>query len=164
MRILVNRHAPRLRACALRMLDDESLADEIVQDVFVIMLRSAPGFRHDANLGTWLYAIALNRCRNARGRRRITADAADEQIPDPAPDPHARSELAERQERLARALSTLPEELQEVIVLRFAGGRSYEEIAGIHGCAVGTVASRLHRGLKQLGQVLMSQGLTRENI
>jgi RNA polymerase sigma-70 factor (ECF subfamily) len=164
MRLLVNRHAPRLRACALRMLEDESLADEIVQDVFMIMLRGAPGFRRDANLGTWLYAIALNRCRNMRARRRSTAGAVDAQVPDPAPDPHTRSELVERQERLARAMSVLSEESREVIVLRFAGGRSYEEIAEIHGCAIGTVASRLHRALKQLGQVLKSQGLTRETI
>jgi RNA polymerase sigma-70 factor (ECF subfamily) len=167
MRDLVRRHGPRLRACALRTLHDESMADEVVQDVFAVMLRSGHAFRRDANLGTWLYAIALNRCRNINaaylhdaGRKR----PVDEKLRDPLPDPHSLFERSERRDRLACATAALPEELREVIVLRFAGGRSYQEIAEIHGCAVGTVASRIHRALRQLGETLRKQGLTPENL
>lgn len=164
MRGLVQRHGPRVRACALRLLDDEFTADEVVQDVFTIMLRAAPGFRHDANLGTWLYAIALNRCRNVIARRRSTAVPMDASVADTTPDPHMQVEAIERQERLSKALAVLPDEMREVIVLRFAGGRSYDEIAEIHGCSPGTVASRIHRALRRLGAELRASGLTRENL
>jgi DNA-directed RNA polymerase specialized sigma24 family protein len=68
LRELMRRHAEPLRARAMRMLDDPCLADEVVQDVFLAMVRWGAQFRRDANVRTWLYAIAINRCRTVRRR------------------------------------------------------------------------------------------------
>jgi RNA polymerase sigma factor (sigma-70 family) len=168
MRQLVQRHASRLHACAYRMLGDASLAEEVVQDVFAAMARGGAAFRRDAALGTWLHAIAVNRCRTIRKRRSFVternAEPLDVHHADPAAGAHDHLEAEERNARLTRAVAALPADMREVIVLRFAGGRSYDEIAQIHGCAPGTVASRLHRALRRLADELGVSGLTRESI
>ena len=68
----------------------------------------------------------------------------------------------ERDARVRCALEALSSDLREVIALRFASGLSYPEIAAILGCAEGTVASRLHRGLVRLGAHLRASGFTPE--
>lgn len=168
MRRLVQRHGDRLHALACRMLGDASLAEEVVQDVFAAMARGGATFRRDASLVTWLHAIAVNRCRSIRRRRSFAATRDAEELDithaDPADGPHDHLETQERNAKLTRAVSGLPADLREVIVLRFVGGRTYDEIAQIHGCAPGTVASRLHRALRRLADELGVSGLTRESI
>ena len=83
-------------------------------------------------------------------------------MPDHSPTPHERAERLDRDERLGRALGTLPADMREVIALRYASGLSYQEIAALQGCAEGTVASRLHRALERLGATLEASGVTRE--
>lgn len=167
-RDLVRRHGGRVHACALRMLGDTQTAEEVVQDVFSRLLRDGHSFRHESALGTWLYAVTLNQCRNIlrRSSVRAVADAQrlESTLPDRSPDPHQLLEQRERQERLRLAMAHLSTDMREVIVLRFASGLSYEEIAEVLGCASGTVASRLHRALHRLGATLRAAGLTRENV
>jgi RNA polymerase sigma-70 factor (ECF subfamily) len=167
MRELVARHAGRLHACAERLLGDPWQAEDVVQDVFVRLMRYGGTFRHDANLGTWLYAIAVNRCRTllaSRDRDAPVRTSLTEVVADSSPGPQERLEAVSRSEVIDRALAALPDEMREAVVLRFGGGRTYEEIADIQGCAPGTVASRLHRALQRLGDDLTRAGFTRENL
>jgi RNA polymerase sigma-70 factor (ECF subfamily) len=150
------------------MLGDVEAAEEVVQDVFSRLLRDRATFRHESALGTWLYAVTLNRCRNVlrRSSFRMSANAQPlaPELRDDAPDPHQLVEQQDRQSRLGVALGAIPDDMREVIVLRFASGLSYEEIADVVGCATGTVASRLHRALHRLGTELRAAGLTRESV
>ncbi len=167
-RDLLRRHGGRVYACALRMLGDTATAEEVVQDVFSKLLLEGSQFRQESALATWLYVVTLNRCRNilrkASFRAGALAHPLEANLADPSPDPHQLVEQGERSERVRAALAGLPDEMREVIVLRFAAGRSYEEIAEILGCATGTVASRLHRALHRLGDRLRAAGLTRESV
>jgi RNA polymerase sigma factor (sigma-70 family) len=79
-----------------------------------------------------------------------------------APTASRKVELAELRAHVADALAGLPQEMREVIALRFEGDLEYREIAAVMACSPGLVASRLHRGLKRLGQLLRARGLTEE--
>ena len=166
LRELMRRHTGRLRSRALHMLDDPCLADEVVQDVFLAMIHWGPRFRRDANVGTWLYAIATNRCLTVRRSQRRTAarhapPIADD-FADEAPTPYDAVEARDRSERVARALSALPRRMREVAMLRL-GGHSYPEIAARQGCTRGTVASSLHRALERIGDGFRAGGMTPES-
>jgi RNA polymerase sigma-70 factor (ECF subfamily) len=167
LRELMRRHSAPLRARALHLLDDPHLADEVVQDVFIVMMKRGGEFRRDSSLGTWLYVIATNRCLNVRrlhARRAVRhAPPIDASFADSAPSPHDAAEMRDRRERLARAVAALPRRLREVASLRIAG-HSYPEIAARQGCTRGTVASYLHRELKRIETDLRANGVTPETI
>lgn len=160
---LMRRHEPPLRARALRILDDPHLADEVVQDVFLVMMKRGGGFRRDSSVGTWLYVIATNRCLNVRRRRArravYHAPPVDSAFADSGPTPHDAAEARDRRERVERAVDALPRRLREVARLRFEG-HSYPEIAARQGCTRGTVAGYLHRALKRIGEDLRASGVT----
>jgi RNA polymerase sigma factor (sigma-70 family) len=168
MRQLVRRHGGRLYACAFRMVGDAGLAEEIVQDVFATLARTGSQFREASALGTWLYAVTLNRCRSALRRMQTQRDSGTDPllatVPDDTPGPHERLLARDRGDRLRAAVARLPDEMREVIVLRFVGGKSYDEIAELVGCAHGTIASRIHRALRRLGDDLRATGLTPESL
>lgn len=165
-RELVRHHGGRLYACALRILGDSGTVEEVVQDTFDQLFRSAPTLRRDSRLSTWLHAVVVNRCRDTlrRSSFRMTTYvhplAVD--MPDPSIDAHQALVERERDARVQCALEALSSDLREVIALRFASGLTYPEIATVLGCAEGTVASRLHRALVRLGAHLRAMGFTRE--
>jgi RNA polymerase sigma-70 factor (ECF subfamily) len=167
LRELMRRHSGPLRARALHLLADPYLADEVVQDVFLVMIKRGGEFRRESNVGTWLYVIATNRSLNLRRRdaRRAVrhGPAIDASYADSGPTPHDTAETQDRNERLARAVAALPRRLREVATLRFAG-HSYPEIAARQGCTRGTVAGYLHRALKRIGEDLRSRGVTSESL
>jgi len=138
---------------ALRMTGREALAEDVVQETFLVVVNGAAGY--DPQRGSfpgWLFGVArhqlLRRLRSERPYLPIAEDAGDTLAPD---DPHA--ELAERQQlaRLRRAVLSLPEHYREALVLCGLQGVSYEDAAVALGCAVGTVRSRLSRGREILG-------------
>jgi RNA polymerase sigma-70 factor (ECF subfamily) len=163
---LVRRHGGRLYACAFRVLGDAGAAEEIVQDAFDQLFRRGAELRRESALSTWLYSVALNRCRDTLRRPSFSntrsVQPLDPDMPDRSPNTHELAERRDRDERLRSALSTLSADMREVIALRFASGLSYQEIAALQGCAEGTVASRLHRALERLGTSLQALGFTRE--
>ena len=166
---LVLRHQQIVFAIAMRMLGDASEAEDVAQDVFVRAFRSFGTFRGQAKLSTWLVSITMNLCRNRRrwwGRRKrvIVASLNDpidtqdqtleREVPDPSPSPLKLAERAEQQQLLAATLHRLNEADRTVIVLRDLQGYSYEEIAHILQCQLGTVKSRLNRARLALRALL----------
>ena len=162
---LVLRHQQEVFAVALRMLGDRDEAQDVAQDAFVRAYRSIGGFRLEAKLSTWLVSITMNLCRNRRRwwarRKRVIAGSLDaspesgegslsETIPDPSPIPSAVAEQRDRRRQVLAALQRLSEGEREVIVLRDLQDCSYDEIARVLGCRVGTVKSRLNRARWQL--------------
>jgi len=146
---LVIAHQHRVFGVALRMLGNRADAEEAAQEVFLRVHRAIPGFRGDAKLSTWLYAIAARLCLSRLGeahRRLVRADeTALARVPDPEADPARHLEEDEREAALRRAITELSDDRRMVVVLRDLEGLSYEEIAEILGLELGTVRSRLHR-------------------
>ena len=166
--MLVRRHQQQVYAVALRMLGDAGEAEEVAQDAFVRAYRSLSGFRREAKLSTWLVSITMNLCRNQRRwwarRKRVIAasiDAPDPEtgapgmdVADPAPDASVTAQRKDQARLVLAALQGLSAMDREVIVLRDLQGHSYEEIARIAKCQVGTVKSRLSRARWQLRTLL----------
>jgi RNA polymerase sigma-70 factor (ECF subfamily) len=169
LRHLLQRHGGRVHACALRLCQDPHTAEEITQDVFVTLLREASSFRFESALATWLYRVTLNRCHDRR-RQEIRAprtlglpiDAARHVPAELRGD--AAVEARERRCALDQALAELPPPQREVVILRFLGGLEYHEIADALQVPPGSVASRLHRALRHLGELLEQRGLNAENL
>ncbi len=151
---LVAGHRHRVFGLALRMLNDAAEAEEIAQETFLRAHRSLAGFRGDAKLSTWLYAIASRLCLNrlASSDRRV-ARPGDEtllRVADQRGGPDAEAERGELEAALHRAIAELPEERRIVVVLRDLQGLAYDEIARVLDLELGTVRSRLHRARMDL--------------
>ncbi len=148
---LVERHRARIYGLVCR-LAGVGEADDLAQDVFVAAYKSLPSFRGDAAFGTWLYRIAIHTCSHHLRRRRPEALELDEAAPDGRRDgdPEARAMQRELQGVVRGAIDRLPLKLRAVIVLRDMHGMSYEEIAGVVGCPIGTVRSRLYYATRRL--------------
>lgn len=166
---LVLRHQQQVFAVALTMLGNREEALDVAQDAFVRAYRAIASFRREAKLSTWLVSITMNLCRNRRrwwARRRCVivaslddpreiADGSEaHEVADAGPSPALDAERRERQRQLMAALQLLDESHRSVIVLRDIQGHSYEEIAQMVGCQVGTVKSRLNRARTRLRALL----------
>lgn len=139
------------RFCARRIGPDR--AADAAQETFLTALKAARGFRGDSTPLTWLYGIALNQCRrsNRRDGAHPTISLADMEFP--VQDETGRID----REALAAALDDLSPAHREVVVLHEIEGRTYEEIAQIIGCPVGTVKSRLHHAFRGLRRALFPE-------
>lgn len=174
---LVRLHQQAVFAVALRMLGDRGEAEEIAQEAFVRAYRFLGTFRREARLSTWLISITMNLCRNRRrwwarrrrfivasldeprerlqlGERELSEETVGEGVADPSPSPAMAAEQREQQRFVISALQQLDEAHRSVIILRDLQGYSYEEIAEIVRCQVGTVKSRLSRARLHLRSLL----------
>jgi len=139
---LFDRHAPLVFNVALRMLNNRAEAEDLMQEVWLVVFREIATFRGESRFSTWLTSITANRCinravqvkRQSAHRDRFAAEAPREQAP------------AERDdERLQQVLAKLPDQYRLLATLRYVMGASYEEIAETLSCPVGTVKSKMHR-------------------
>ena len=151
---LVIAYQHRVFGVAVRMLGNRAEAEEIAQETFLRAHRALPGFRGEARLGTWLYAIASRLCLNRlaapeRGLARGDDDALAA-APSHEPDAATALERSELDGALREAIAALPEKRRIVVILRDLEGLSYEEIAEVLALEPGTVRSRLHRARMDL--------------
>lgn len=162
---LVLRHQDRVYTMAYRMLGNRDEALDAAQEIFLAAYRSLGAFESKARFSTWLYRVTVNRCRDElrkRGTVKHTRPASLEgpgnhAFDPPAPvaaDPASAAETRERDEAVARAIASLPEETRAAVVLRDVQGLAYEEIAEVLGVPAGTVRSRIFRGRAQLRAAL----------
>lgn len=152
---LVERHRRRVYSLVSR-LAAASEADDLAQDVFIAAYRTLPGFRGDSAFSTWLYRIAVHVCSHHLRKRRLDTTALDEQQADDERehDPERSAMSTELQRRVRLAIRQLPDKLRVVVALRDLHGLSYEEIAQVVGCPIGTVRSRLHYATQKLEATL----------
>lgn len=154
---LVLRHDGRLRALAARMLaGDPHRVDDVMQEAYVRAYRALPGFRGDADLGTWLYRITTTVCldelRRARHRPEpvdVTAPASERPAPGTGPE-----QAVATADVVTRALAAIPEDQRVAVVLVDGEGLGYDAAARILDIAPGTLASRLGRGRATLRALL----------
>ena len=163
--ILVKRYHDPLTNYIYRFLGDVKEGEDLLQETFLRVYRNRHSYRRIAKFSTWLYTIAGNLARSEyrkRKRRRVyslqSTNRDDEEyeveIPDEtfSPDTHAESTIQDR--HIQDALSQIPEEFREVVVLRDVQQLAYEEIAEITGLPMGTVKSRINRGRTKLQGIL----------
>lgn len=159
---LFERHHARLYRFCLRMTGNRQASEDLVQDVFMRMLKYRKSFQEGMAFAPWMFRIARNAC--ADHLRRSALDAVPEDGLDLRPaeetTAHERATEDERADLLRRALLALPVERREVLVLSRYEFKSYDEIARALGCSVGAVKVRAHRALKQLRQICLE--LSRE--
>jgi RNA polymerase sigma-70 factor, ECF subfamily len=160
---LYRRCRPDIYRYAAHMSGSAALAEDVVQDVFMAVIRDAARYRPGrSGVLPWLLGIAHNHVRRWRHRRTFVPLPLDESstgrrlaiqmgvTTDPIGDLTRERHEAE----LARALLALPSRYREVIVLCDLQELSYEAAAGTLGCAIGTIRSRLHRGRARLARAL----------
>jgi RNA polymerase sigma-70 factor, ECF subfamily len=136
---------PRLRAHALALTRNRAAADDLVQDAVALALRGRDKFEPGTNFAAWSHSIVRNRFISLARRRRKQLegdDAVRHAATDAAGPPHD-DRLAVKE--LARMLGRLPAALREALLLVAVQGLSYDEVAAVQGCAVGTAKSRVFR-------------------
>jgi RNA polymerase sigma-70 factor, ECF subfamily len=147
--------SPRLRYFLRKLLRGEE-ADDAFQDVWLDVFRHLPRLADPQALRAWLYRIARDRAYGRLRKARRTEPLLDEgSVIDPAP-PSEDDFSAEDAARIHAGLDKLPTEQREVLVLRFLEEMTYEEIAQVVGCQLGTVRSRIHYAKRALKTILES--------
>jgi RNA polymerase sigma-70 factor (ECF subfamily) len=155
--LLVDKYQRKLARLLSRMIRDQSEIEDVVQESFIKAYRALPNFRGDSAFYTWLYRIGINTAKNylvSVGRRPTVStdieiedaenfDSGDELRTTETPE----STMMTKQiaQTVNDTVESLPEELRTAITLREIEGLSYEEIATIMGCPIGTVRSRIFR-------------------
>lgn len=155
--LLVSKYQRKLARLVSRMVRDSAEAEDIVQESFIRAYRALPGFRNDSAFYTWLYRIGVNTAKNwlmASGRRAPTSTGIDNEEAESYDEGDLLRDT-DTPERLLMtkqigatvnaAMDALPEELRTAIALREIEGLSYEEIARVMDCPIGTVRSRIFR-------------------
>jgi RNA polymerase sigma-70 factor (ECF subfamily) len=153
-REIVDAYGPRLRYYLRKLLGASADVEDVLQDVWFDVVRGVPRLVDPGAFPAWLYRIARGRAfRQLRGRR--PTSRLIEEIDVQAEDGDEFS--AEDAGRVHAALDGLGPEQREVLVLRFLEEMSYESIAEVVGCPVGTVRSRIHYAKRALRGVLESE-------
>ncbi|MDD3381707.1 MAG: RNA polymerase sigma factor RpoE [Rugosibacter sp.] len=155
--LLVTKYQRKLARLVSRMVRDSAEVEDIVQDSFIRAYRALPSFRNESAFYTWLYRIGVNTAKNwlvTHGRRAQLTSTTD----DDESEIYTEPELLRNYETPERLLMTkqigqtvnsvvesLPEDLRTALTLREIEGLSYEEIADVMDCPIGTVRSRIFR-------------------
>ena len=153
-RALVDRHADRLLAFAERLVGDRAGAEDVVQEVYMAVWRTAARWTPSAKVSTWMYRITRNAALDRLRRRKPTVDPDDVVQVDPADGPDRRLEARQTAVAVREALDTLPERQRTAIVLVHYERRSGTDAAAILGVSVEALESLLARGRRALRAAL----------
>jgi RNA polymerase sigma factor (sigma-70 family) len=149
--VLFDRYKTPLFNFYTKMTQDRVLSEDLVQDVFLRILRYRQSYRPGTSFRTWMYQIARNaRLDHARKSRPETLLDAETPAPVSPADPARQQQEAML---LQRALMHLPEDKREILILSRFQELKYDEIGRLLGCEVGAVKVRVHRALQQLRQI-----------
>ena len=163
--LVTHYHAP-VYNLILSMLGDTSDAADGTQEVFLKAFRGIRQFRQGSSLKTWLYRIAIREALNQKRwfkrhlQKNVSIDAEPEEgqarfeIPDHGGTPFEQLAAHEIQDAVQGALQKVPEAFRSAVILRDLEGLSYEEVAEVLECSVGTVKSRILRGRRALKDIL----------
>ncbi len=155
--LLVAKYQRRLGRLISRFVRNAAEAEDVTQDAFIKAYRALPAFRGDSAFYTWLYRIGINTAKNhlvAQGRRAPTSTPFDSEEAEDFEDAALLHEVATPENELMSkqvvdvvnsSLQELPDDLRTALTLREIEGLSYEEIAVVMDCPIGTVRSRIFR-------------------
>ncbi len=164
--LLVTKYQRKLARLLSQFIRDPAEVEDVAQETFIKAYRALPSFRGDSAFYTWLYRIGINTAKNflvSKGRRAPTLQGVDAEEAENFEGSSAlreintpESELMSKQiaQTVNQTLARLPEELRTAITLREMDGLSYEEIANIMDCPIGTVRSRIFRAREAISEEL----------
>lgn len=163
--LLVLKYQHRIAALVSRFIRDADEVQDVTQESFIKAYRALGNFRGDSQFYTWLYRIAVNTAKNylvSRNRRPPGADIdiddavhfeSETKLKDIA-SPESKAMSDELMARVNETIQSLPEDLRAALTLREYDGLSYEEIADVMGCPVGTVRSRIFRARETVDKAI----------
>lgn len=163
--MLVEKYQSKVINIAFGMLSSREDAYDAAQEVFIRLYKNIGSFKGNSAFSTWIYKITANICTDMLRRRMrsgnvisLSADTeegtAKIDIRDESPTPEEHAQSTELQRLVRRAISELPDDYRDVIVLFDLMGMSYDEISEIVKCPIGTVKSRLSRARNLLKKKL----------
>jgi RNA polymerase sigma-70 factor (ECF subfamily) len=157
---LYDRYAPTVLGICLKIVGDRALAEDILQETFWRVWKSAQAYRSERGTFTnWLFRIARNlaidnyRRRNIRPQAVPTQESSDpilEEVPDPDTDVAEQAQAILQNQQIRKALATLPQVQRQVIEMAYFYGMTRQEIAEATGEALGTIHTRARLGLEKL--------------
>ncbi|MCW5626457.1 MAG: RNA polymerase sigma factor RpoE [Burkholderiales bacterium] len=164
--MLVVKYQRKLTRLLSRFIRDSAEVEDVAQEAFIKAYRALPSFRGDSAFYTWLYRIGINTAKNylvAMGRRAPTTTEFDSEDAETFEDgdqlrdvntPEAELMSKQIANTVNETMQALPEELRTAITLREIEGLSYEDIATIMNCPIGTVRSRIFRARETIAERL----------
>ena len=173
--LLVDKYQRKLARLLSRMIRDQAEIEDVVQESFIKAYRALPNFRGDSAFYTWLYRIGINTAKNylvSMGRRPSVSTDIEIEDAENFEDgnelrtmetPESTLMTKEIAQTVNDSVENLPEDLRTAITLREIEGLSYEEIATIMGCPIGTVRSRIFRAREAIALKLRPLLNTSEN-
>ena len=173
--LLVLKYQRKLARLLSRLVRDPAEVEDVTQEAFIKAYRALPSFRGDSAFYTWLYRIGINTAKNylvALGRRAPTSTGFDNEEAENFEDADQLRDSNTPEDELHgkeigvvvnRAMDALPEDLRTAITLREIEGLSYEEIASVMNCPIGTVRSRIFRAREAIATELRPLLGTEEN-
>ncbi len=173
--LLVDKYQRKLARLLSRMVRDQAEIEDIVQEAFIKAYRALPNFRGDSAFYTWLYRIGINTAKNylvSMGRRPTVSSNVEIEDAENFEDgdelrtmetPESAMATKQIAQTVNDTVASLPEELRTAITLREIDGLSYEEIATVMDCPIGTVRSRIFRARETISAKLKPLLDTPEN-
>ena len=163
MQVLFARHHVRVFRFVVRLVKNESTAEDLISDVFLDVWRQAGRFEGRSAVSTWLLSIARFKALSALRRRpdeELDEDTAGA-IEDPSDDPEIALEKKDKSALIRKCLSGLSAEHREVVDLVYYHEKSVEEVAEIVGIPQNTVKTRMFYARKKLAELLKAEGIER---
>ena len=167
--ILVVKYQDRLVYSVYKFCKDLEFSQDITQEAFVKAFRNIDKFRGESSFYTWIYRIAINIAKNYFSNKSSGAETYNEDILDTAlsdmslnsDNPETLLAAEEMKDAVNQAFQNLPDEIRSTLSLREYDGLSYEEIAKVQNCPIGTVRSRIFKGRELINETFSKLGLSK---
>lgn len=160
---LVLKHQDRLFGTLFHLLGSADDARDVGQDAFLLAYEKLGSFRQESSFYAWLFRIAYHAAVSSRRRKQVVRHSLNDyreriglepEDGHPLADPSASLQTDDAQRQVREALNELGSEYRDAVLLKEIEGLSYEEIAELQSCPVGTIRSRIHRARQQLREKL----------
>ena len=166
--VLVLQYQDRLVFSVYKFLKDYELAQDIAQEAFVKAFKNIEKFRGDSSFYTWIYRIAINTAKNLLSSKARSSEVYDDEIMElklsesavTTENPENILEAEELRSKMMDAIQSLPDDIRTTLSLREFDGLSYEEIAKVQNCPIGTVRSRIHKGREILDKTFSNYNMS----
>ena len=166
--VLVLQYQDRLVFSVYKFLKDYELAQDIAQEAFVKAFKNIEKFRGDSSFYTWIYRIAINTAKNLLSSKARNSEVYDDEITElklsesavTTENPENILEAEELRSKMMDAIQSLPDDIRTTLSLREFDGLSYEEIAKVQNCPIGTVRSRIHKGREILDKTFSKYNMS----
>ena len=161
--LLVLKYQSRLISTAFKFVKDVQIAEDIVQDSFIKALKALESFREDSSFYTWIYRITVNTSKNflvskKRKSELLNSDLSEEASYEIEPvetySPEDLLQATQLKKVITETIDQLGEDTRTALTLRELDGLSYEQIADVVNCPVGTVRSRIFRGREVIDEAI----------